>query len=102
MCGNGNANPQLVNVFLANFSHFVLFASQTLTSATHSRIYYHNTYPAPDLDSYTVQGVIWANVFRILSNISDLHQFADPENTRNSEMSILFFLEWFSELSIED
>ena len=49
-----------------------------------------------------IQGHIWATVFMILKSLSEFHSNLDPETIRNSEMCVLHFLEWFSELSIDD
>ena len=105
MCLTGNVNTVLIQRFITKFAHFILFATNILNCISYSRNYYYQRIwdSKSDLSEvYVVQGRIWASMFMILKNISDFHQYCDQDTIRNSEMSVLYFLEWFSTLSIDD
>lgn len=101
---NGQLSGQrnLAEQFLTKFSHFILFGCNTLGDLSHDRFIYRGMDDVINTEKDIIQGQIWSSVFMILKSVSEFHQYVQQETIRNCEMSILYFLEWLSEISMYD
>lgn len=101
---SGNIDHNLINQFAIKFSHFILFGSNTLNTSTSGKGYFYNTPDQEENQNFIQQkqGMIWAQIFNILKDISNLHSYIDNNIAKNMEMSILYFLEFFSNMGLDD